>query len=109
MATMQLLLEHIQNAGAQSAGAVEYTYCISISAERWLLPTSVLYMMQNNLMGGSSIVALGNVEYTFLAIAPRFTLARGLVAPDRVLSMSQTELLEIKTVCKQMTLAELTC
>ena len=37
---------------------------------------------------------LGNVEYSFIVITPRSTLAQR-VAPDRVLSMSQIELFNI--------------
>ena len=74
----------------QSAGAVEYTDCISADAG-----------------------ALRNAEYPYIAIAFRFTLF-GEVVPDRVLSIGQlelncvpeTELLEILlflhlSVCKQ--------
>ena len=56
--------------------------------------------------------ALGNVEYPFIAIAPRFWL--GVVVRDKVLFMGQIELFDfemmyfdIKTVWKQMTYAKL--
>ena len=42
--------------------------------------------------------APGNMDYSFITIAPRFTLTR-IVTTDRVLSMGQIE----QTVCKQMT------
>ena len=60
---------------AQSAGAVKYTNCTS--AEGYdPQQRSVMYMTLNNLMvWGSSIAgALGNVKYSFIAIAPRSTL-----------------------------------
>ena len=44
---------------------------------------------------------LESVEYSFVAIAPSFTLT-GVVTPDRVLSMSQIELFDVSIVCKQM-------
>ena len=60
---------------AQSAGAVEYTDCFS--AEGYDPPMSVLDMTLNNLMVRFwSAGALANTEYTFIAIAPRSTLAR---------------------------------
>ena len=60
---------------ALSAGAVEYTECIS--AEVRPPPMSVLYLTLNHLMISSSNAgALGNEEYLFITIAPRFTLAQ---------------------------------
>ena len=49
---------------------------------------------------------LGNVEYTFIAIAPRSTLP-GVEEPDRVQTMGQLELFDIWTECKPMTYAKL--
>ena len=51
---------------ARSAGAVEYTACISAYGVR-LPPTIVLDMKL-------STGAFGNIEYSFITIAPRFTL-----------------------------------
>ena len=61
---------------AQSAGAVEYTDCIS--AKCYPPPaTSVLYMTLNNRMVRfKKCWALNNAMYPFLALAPRSTLAR---------------------------------
>ena len=61
---------------AQSAGAVEYTDCTSAEGVRPPL-TSVLDMTLNNLMVRfQQCWSFGNVEYPFIAIAPRSTLAR---------------------------------
>ena len=59
----------------QSAGAVEYIDCII--AEELDPPPSVPDVTLNNLSntGFSNTGALGNVEYPFFAIAPRFTQA----------------------------------
>ena len=45
---------------------------------------------------------LGNVEYTFIAIAPRFTLIL-VEALERLLSIGQLELFDIYVMCKQIT------
>ena len=59
---------------AQSAGAVEYTDCIS--AEEKDPPTSVLIWVKAIRWCGSNYAgALGNSEYPFAAIASRSTLA----------------------------------
>ena len=52
--------------------------------------------------GFSNAGSLGNAEYPFIAIASssRWPV---VVAPDRVLSISQIELFDILTACKQMT------
>ena len=39
----------------------------------------------------------GNVEYLFIATAPR------VVVPDKIVSMGQIKLFDHVTVCKQMT------
>ena len=50
------------------------------------------------------LVALGNLEYLFIAIAPRSILTKsGVLATDRVLSMGWIELFDILTTCKEMT------
>ena len=51
---------------------------------------------------------LGNIEYLFIAITARSTLTR-VVVPDRVPSMSQIELFDHLTMCKQMTNVKLNC
>ena len=78
---------------APSAGPEKYTDWISSRGIRPPL-TSVLDMTLNNLMMSSNITgALWNVEHFFIAISPD-PLCRGVVAPDRVLCMSQIELLD---------------
>ena len=58
------------------AGAVEYTDGTSVEEED-LGPTSILGMTLNCIWWrGSSHETLGNVEYLFIAIAPRSTQRR---------------------------------
>ena len=59
---------------------------------------SFLDIIQNNTMARlGNAGSLGNTEYSFLAIAPRFNQA-GVVVPDRVLSMGQIEMFDIETL-----------
>ena len=58
---------------AHSAGAVEYTNCITVDKTP---PTCVLDMILNNLLVNScNAGALENVDYLFITIALSFTLA----------------------------------
>ena len=56
-------------------GAVEYTDCIS--AEVYDSPQQVSWIWFETIWwwGFSNAGALGNVEYAFITIAPKFTLA----------------------------------
>ena len=64
-----------------------------------LPPVSVLDMTLNNLWSSSNAGALGNVEYSFIAIAPSSSLARRSRCP--INGSSRTELFWHLTVCKQ--------
>ena len=80
----------------QLTGVVEYTNCISADVKT--PPTSVLDMIQNN--DGEAPVML---ELWVMRSTPSMPLLSGLlgsgvVAPDRVLSMGQIELLDMKNV-----------
>ena len=55
--------------------------------------------MSNRIAWSFSCVYLHNADYSFFAITPKFTLT-GLVAPERVLYVSQIELFDIYTECK---------
>ena len=54
-------------ATAQSAGTVKYTHCIAAKG---------LDFPYNERSGYDSLGALGNLEYCFIAIAPKSTLAQ---------------------------------
>ena len=59
---------------AQLAGALEYTDCIS--TEGWDSSNECPNMTLIWWWGSSNARALRNAEYPFIAIAPRYTLAR---------------------------------
>ena len=73
-----------------SAGAVDYTDCISGEGSDSSTLTSVLDITLNNLM----VRLQENAEYPFIAIAPRSTLNRS-GSNWKVLSTDQLELPEV--------------
>ena len=84
-----LKANNFQECLAWSAGAVEYTDCIS--AEGQDPPRSKCPGYDIKPSDGE---ALENVEYPFIAITLKFMLTR-VVAPDRILPMGQIELFDI--------------
>ena len=83
---------------AQSAGAVEYTDCISAENKTPTHPTIVLDMTLSNLM----VRLLWGMRITPSMPSLPGPLWPRVVAPERVLSMGQIELFDIQTKCKQM-------
>ena len=93
---------------AQSAGAGEYTNCIS--AEKYPSPNECpgYDIKQSN---GEVAVML---ELWGMLCTPSLPSLPGplwpqIVAPDKLLSMGQIELFDIQTECKQMIYAKLNC
>ena len=80
------------------AGAVEYIDCISAVWVRSPPPTSVLNMtLKCEMLSTYSLQLLPSLLWS------------GVEASNRFLSMSQIKLLDIRTVCKQITHAKLNC
>ena len=69
---MLLFFMYFLYTAAQAAGAVEYTDCIS-AEELDPTPTSVQIIMSNHFMPRLKLWIFSNVEYLFIAIAPRST------------------------------------
>ena len=92
----------------QLAGTVKYTHCISTKGNTPPPKKCPGYDTKQSDGQVPIILELWGMQSTLFSLLPG-PLWSGVVSPDRVLSIGQIELFDIKTVCKQMINTKLNC
>ena len=94
---------------AQSAGAIEYTDCISTEGYNPHPHNESPGYDIKQSDGDTPVLVLSGMWSIPSLPLLQDLFCPGVVTPDRVVFMGQVELFDIQTVCKQIIYAELNC